>query len=515
MNSPPNSTPAPATGTPCLVPSRCRRERTTPLPPWLVLPLLLLTACGGDGRSATADEAGARAPAVEAVQAVAGSLPREERLSGVIKARNQVAIRPEISAPVVEVLVASGESVRRGQALVRLDATTLRDQLRQADAAVRLAEAEARGARARVAELEAQVTRTRALAAEELVSPLQVETQEARLEAARAEAARARARVEQVRATVEERRTAIAKAVVRAPVAGRVGQRDVEVGMQVDPGSVLFLIGDLDRVRVEVPLTEGMLSYIEEGQPARITADALAGEPLLAELSRISPFLEEGSFSTVGEIDLVNLQGDRARRLRPGMFVTVDILHGQSEEATLVPTSALWEDPRSGVEGIYVVAGMSGVEPPAPPEPASETGVGAPLQPVSEEALPVELRPVVVLAEGQGRLGVRGIEPGEWVVTVGQQLLTGDESPSTRVRPISWARVLAHQGLQREDLLEGFLERQRRAARERGAEIPSSREYLTGDQTGDPNGELKGAAAPDGLAPDDPPSDSSTTSEAH
>jgi len=461
---------------------------------------LFVVGCGGPNLAAPSEDGSSLVPAVEAVPARSGTLPLEERLSGVVKARNQVAIRPEISARVIEVLVRSGEAVERGQPLVRLEDDTLREQLRQAEAAVRLAEAEALEAKARVAELEAQVTRTRALAEEELVSRLQVDTQEAQLDATEASAARAEAQVEQARATVEERRAAIAKAVVRAPVDGRVGQRNVEVGMQVDPGTVLFLIGDLDQVRVEVPLTEGMLRYIDEGLPVRITSEALAGEPIRASLSRISPFLEEGSFSTVGEIDVDNRDG----RLRPGMFVTADILYGESERATLLPASALWKDPRTGVQGVFVVSAMEGVELPSPEEmPAEESatprvGPSAPpedgeLREVPAEVHPVELRPAEILAEGRGTVGVRGVEPGEWVVTLGQQLLSGAESPTARVRPVAWERVLEMQSLQREDLVQGFLDRQRQTARTRGADIPSIQEYLGRD---------RGESSSDGAASD-------------
>lgn len=449
----------------------------------LALALGVLHGCAGDDLAAPEDAAGP-VPAVEAVVARSGTLPLEERLSGVVKAQNQVAIRPEINAPVTAVLVRSGDAVERGQALVRLEVDTLRDQLRQAEAALRLAQAQAREAQARVAELEAQVSRTRALAEQQLVSRMRVETQEAQLDAAEAAAAQAEARVEQARATVQERRTAMSKAVVRAPVAGRVGQRNAEVGMLVDPGTLLFMIGNLEQVRVEVPLTEAMLRHIEEGLPVRLSSESLDGEPLRAELSRISPFLEEGSFSTVGEIDVDNRDG----RLRPGMFLTADILYGESGSSTLIPTSALWEDPQTGVLGVFVVGEMNGIG--APAESAQETPEDPPRvaaaasperrrsRPVPEAIHPVELRPVEVLAEARGSTGVRGVEPEEWVVTVGQHLLAGKESPRARVRPVSWRRVFELQGLQREDLLQGFLERQRRSARERGAEIPSSTEYL-------------------------------------
>jgi RND family efflux transporter MFP subunit len=430
------------------------------LTPTLAL-LAGLLACGPSEDGAGGEED--RAPAVEAVPARAGTLPLEERLNGVVRADNQITVQPEIEAPVVEVMGRNGEAVKRGQPLVRLADDELRDQLRQAEADVRLAEATAREARARVAEIEAQVTRTRRLAEEEVVSALELETREAQLAAAQASADQARARVDQARAVVQERRSALDKTLIRAPVAGHIGQRNAEVGMLATPSDVLFVLGDLDDLVVEVPLTGQMLGHIRVGQPVSISSPALRGTAVAGTLARISPFLEEGSFSTVGEIDVANQQG----RLSPGMFVTVDILYGQSERATLVPASALWEDPRTGVQGVFVVDGTGLAE-------AAATTTSD----VPETPRGVRFQPVEVLAEGRATAGVTGVREGQWVVVVGQQLLARDGEATARVRPTTWDRVLGLQGLQREDLLQSFLDKQQRWAREHGAQPPGNEEFL-------------------------------------
>ncbi|HUG53649.1 MAG TPA: efflux RND transporter periplasmic adaptor subunit [Vicinamibacteria bacterium] len=432
----------------------------------VLLAPLAFSACYGGAGSAAEGEA-AVTPAVEAVQARSGTLPLEERLSGVVKAENHVTIRPEISAPIAEVFVRSGEAVKRGQPLVRLREDTLRDQLRQAEASVRLEQAAAKATRARVAELRAQLSRARQLDEQALVSRLEVETLEAQMAAAEATADQAEAQVSQARATVEERRSALAKTVVRAPVTGRVGQRNAEVGMTAETSTVLFEIGNLDRVVVEVPLTGEMLRHLREGQTALIHAPAVGDDPIRAAVSRISPFLAAGSFTTIGEIDVANPEG----RLRPGMFVTVDVLYGESETATLVPVSAIYEDPRTGVRGVYVAAVG---------EAAGEGPDG-----LSATALPMALRAVDVVADGRATVGIRGVEPGEWVVTVGQHLLAAGKDATARVRRTTWERVLDLQTLQREDLLRGFLEKQQHLARTLGAEPPRT-DQIRGPETPSP-----------------------------
>jgi len=498
---------------------------TTPTPflrrlasPLALLLAFLTAGCGGE--AAEAPEA--RPPAVEALPAKAGSLPLVRRVNGVVRADNQVVVRPEVAGRVVEVLVKSGESVRQGQPLVRLEPQGLREQVRQAEADVRLARAAAAEARAQVAELDAEVTRTRTLAAEDLVSDMALETLEARLDAAQAAADSAEARVEQSTSSLDESRFGLERAVVRAPSSGRLGRRGVEVGTIVDPGTQLFVLGDLDELVVEVPLTEGMLSFIEEGQSVEVRprgdgsgdgrGPGAAGRVFAATLSRISPFLEPGSFTTTGEIDV---EGDVA--LRPGMFVTVDIRYGESERATLVPASTLWEDPGSGTTGVYVVEEADGLAPPADPRPRSE---GRRAEDVPDTPRRVAFRPITILAEGSGLVGVEGVEPGTWVVTVGQHLLdrreadAEGEAPTARVRATSWEQVIDLQELQREDLLQGFVDKQRKLARVLGASLPESeaaaeaaleradREEAEGEQAGAEGETPGGGAAGDGQTDD-------------
>ena len=436
-------------------------------------------ACGSTDRE---ESTPTLAPLVEAVQSRVGALPIEVTVPGVVRARNQVAIRPEMEGRVVEVLVRSGEVVERGQPLVRLDEVEARERLRQAEANVRLAEASAAAARARVVELEARVARTRTLAAEELISEQELETLEAQLDTLHASTDEATARVEQAQATAVERRSSRAKTVVRAPVSGQLGERRAEVGMLVDSADILFVMGDLNELIVEVDLTEAMLSRVEVGQSVEIATRSAAAEPIRAFLSRISPFLAADSFTTLGEIDVDN----RAGALRPGMFATVRILVGQSQQAILVPVGAVWENPASGQRGVFEVQEAAGLEEPAEADSWS-----------AETVYRVVFRPIDILAEGRGAAGVTGIAADAWVVTVGQHLLneqsqlaakaTGpgsDEGPKgvgtavARIRPTSWDRVMELQDLQDEDLLESFLDKQRTIAAALGAEIPASEEVV-------------------------------------
>ncbi len=410
---------------------------------------------GDAGRGGPPGGAGAVSiPAVEAVQAQLGTLPLEERLVGIVKADNQVEIFPEITASIQQVHVKTGEFVRKGQKLVSLDARQFQEQLNQARASLRISEADAKQADARLRELSLQFERTEALAAKELVSELDLETQRAQMDAVSASRDRSIAQVEQAKATVQERETALTRTVIRAPISGRIGLLNAEVGMRATGNNQLFTIGNLEKVRIEISLTEGMLSYIQPGQTTRISSESIPDTSMIQPLSRISPFLEAVSFSTTAEIDVQNEGG----LLKPGMFVNVDVYYGESRQATIVPNSALYEDPASGAVGVFVASSL-GLEVDVM-KPEGEDDI-APLS----EPTPISFKQIEVIAQGHDLSGIRGINENAWVVTLGQHLLRGNE-PRARVRATTWQRLVVMQNLNRDDLLEEFLQKQQKMARD-------------------------------------------------
>lgn len=430
-----------------------------------ILWITLLLACAGAAacrgkttqKKTAATPAAGPPPLVEAVPTRKGRLPLEVRLTGTVRARNQVEIRAELALPIVEVLVRSGQLVRKGQPLVRLQDDDLHNQQLAAEADVAVAEAAVQAAEARVLELEAQLGATRDLASKRLASDLELAAHQAQLAVARANVKQARARVEQVRAVLAERRSRLERAVVRAPVAGRVGRRNAEVGMLANPATVLFVMGNINDLLVEIPLHEKHIGQVRPGADVTVSAPAVGLSPQSSKISRISPFLTAGSFSTTAEIDLHNADG----LLRPGMFVTVDVHSGQSDEATLLPRSALWKDPRSGGVGVFVVK-----------SPVGETQ--------DDEVRPMALQPVEVLAEGREVVGVAGLEANVWVVSLGQHLLAAQREPRARVRPQTWSHALHLQGRHESDLLDEFLVKQRELARTLGAAPPRNDAFVSG-----------------------------------
>jgi RND family efflux transporter MFP subunit len=408
--------------------------------------LLILTAScsNSDNTSGERPQSNAVIPAVEAVEARFGALPLVERFSGNVRAENQVPLFPEITGVIETVYVENGDYVTKGQKLIELDDRQIKQQLQQAEAGLRISQARLKQAKANYNELDAQYQRTKKLADKELSSQLELEQLSAQLQSAEANIELAQAELDQSLALVNERKEQMAQTIIRAPIEGTIGQRNAQVGMQVNNATQLFMLGDLSKLRVEIVLTESMLNKIQEGQRAQILVTDENGNKraINAELSRISPFLNEITRSTEAEIDLEN----RDNLLKPGMFVPVDVFFGESQQATLIPESAIFTDPTSGKVGVYVVSSI-GTE----IEPVSESEDDTPSALTSPT--PVSFKEINIIARGRMQVGVSGVESGQWVVTIGQDLLS-EGREQARVRTSSWDKIMRLQSLQREDLLD-------------------------------------------------------------
>lgn len=417
----------------------------------LVGTALILTSCSGSSDQNNSEQRSGQnsvIPAVEAVQARYGSLPLVERFSGNVRSENQVPLYPQINATVEEVLVENGQYVEKGQTLVQLNDEQFRQQLAQAEAGLKINNARLKQAKARQAELQSQYDRVKQLADKELSSDLEIEQLEAQLISAEADVELAQAQVDQSESLVKERQETLSRTTIKAPISGTLGQRNAQVGMQVSPSTQLFMIGDLTKLRVEIVLTEEMLNRISIGQTAHLLVEDYQGndQVIEAKLSRISPFLNEVTRSTEAEIDVQNQNG----WLKPGMFVPVDIHFGESEQATLIPVSAIYTDPTSGEEGVFIASSLG-----SEIQPVESENDDRP-QPLTEPT-DVSFTPISVIARGRMEVGVGGLESGKWVVTIGQDLL-GEGREQARVRTVTWDKVIGLQLLQREDLLKEALQ---------------------------------------------------------
>lgn len=413
--------------------------------------IVTVSACGNNNPNSDRNQNrdAERAPTVEVIRAGYGSLPLEERLTGVVRARNQTEIYPEISAPITEIFVNSGDRVIKGEPLVKLRDTEFRERLNQAEAGYQIARAQERQAQASLNQLEVRLNRIATLAERQLESAAELEAIQAEVESARANLELVGAQKNQAASIVEERKAALDNTIVRAPTDGVVGLRNAEIGQQVNSSTRLFEIGDTDRIQVQLVLTEGMTTYIETGQTANIFSSSMQDTVIQASITRISPFLNPVSHTTIADIEVSNKGG----LLRPGMYVSVDILYGETQQATLVPNNALYNHPREGVQGVYVADALGTEYAVDEMDENEKTSILGPTR--------VTFVPVDVVAKGRMVSGVNGISNDAWIVTMGQNMLVGG-SNQARFRMTEWEHILDLQQLHARDIFKIIEEKYRR-----------------------------------------------------
>lgn len=346
-------------------------------------------------------------PIVRTTPAALATLEQRATHVGEVTAQSGVDITPRIAAVVASIPVAEGDVVRRGQVLVRLDSKDLRFQAAQGragyDAArvqveaaraavvtqrarlaqvmagppagqVRQAEEAVRQAQAAVAFSRQQVQRQEQLFAQGYVSQQQVDTarldltaQEARLRTAEesltllrrdprpeavqiaraqveeAEVAHRQAitRLEQARVTMQQAQSTLAERTVVAPIDGVIGRRLVEVGQAVTPSTPLVRLIDVDPAVITVAIIERDLSRIRIGLPVTVTTDALPGRTFTGRVAGVSPTLSTATRTAEVRIEIPNAD----RRLQPGMFTSVEMQLARVVNAVTVPTDAVLERP--------------------------------------------------------------------------------------------------------------------------------------------------------------------------
>jgi RND family efflux transporter MFP subunit len=239
------------------------------------LPLLLLS-CGKDAKPPQPPPGGAAASlllAPEDLLTVHGGGATGPLVTGSVQPARRADLRAEVSAIVLRVLKENGDPVQRGDLLVKLDDTAIRDALGSAE------EAERAAARA-FDQGERQVQRLRTLQGQGMSSIQALEDAEVRRNSAQSELAAARSRVVSARQQLQ-------RTEVRAPFAGVVSDRKVSAGDTAQIGKELVKVIDPGSLRLEGRMPADRLREVAVGQTVHVRISGQADTPLRGRISRV------------------------------------------------------------------------------------------------------------------------------------------------------------------------------------------------------------------------------------
>ena len=240
---------------------------------------------------------------------------------GSVSAAQGVTVAPEIAGSATEIAFESGATVKPGDLLVRLDTASEEAQLRAAEAQAELARLNA--------------DRNRKLREDKTVSQAELDVTEATLK--------------QAQANADAIRAIIAKKTIRAPFAGRLGIRLVNLGEQITAGQGIVSLQSLSPMFVDFSLPQQELARVQTGLTVRVLSDSYAGKTFTGAIAAINP-----DFDTVTRSVRVRAKFENADELlRAGMFVRAEIILPAQQPVLVIPATAVLSAPYG--DSVFVV----------------------------------------------------------------------------------------------------------------------------------------------------------------
>jgi len=228
---------------------------------------------------------------------------------GTVTAVQGVTVSAQMSGNVAEIAFESGAIVNEGDLLLRLDISVEEAQLRAAEAGVALAKL--------------NIDRARDLLVKTSISQSEFDASDAQFKQATAQA--------------DNIRAVIAKKTIRAPFAGRLGIRLVNLGQTLKEGENIVSLQSLDPVYVNFFLPQQNLASAVVGQDVSVLSDACPGKTLPGRLTAIASEVDTATRNVKLQATLANTDG----LLRPGMFVNVNIFEANARDLVAVPATAI------------------------------------------------------------------------------------------------------------------------------------------------------------------------------
>lgn len=280
-----------------------------------------------------------------------------------LRALREVDLVSQAEGIVRAVSVEEGDYVREGQLLCVLDDRELVIRLRLteeklAQTRIQLEKARIRGQKAQVQikNTSLELDRKERAYADDLVSEEEVATlryQIAELEhderAAASEVREFTHRVSELETEIEQVKLEISRSELRAPFAGHITRRTVELGQTVRGSDALFRLGSFSPLYADVHVAERDVRLVRPGQAALVGFDAGGAESVEGRVIRISPVVDESTGTIKVTIEL----NSSNPLFKPGAFVRVDIRTDTRENATIVPRRALRE--QDGQSFVFLV----------------------------------------------------------------------------------------------------------------------------------------------------------------
>ncbi len=310
---------------------------------------------------------------------------------GSVSAVQGAVVSAELAGVVSEINFENGGEAKKGEVLMKLDAS-------QEEALLRSAEAEAQLA-------QTDLERSRDLAMKKVVSSAELDS--------------AQSKFRRLNAVVDQVRSSIAKKTLIAPFDGQLGIRQVNVGQMINAGQQVVPLTSLDPVFADFALPQQYLGQLTPGLEVHVTTDAIPGRVFNGKLTAINSMVDSSTRNITLQATLDN--SDHA--LRPGMFAKAEVMLPEKHKTLVVPGSAISYAPFG--DSVFVI------------EKKKDEKTGKESQVIRQQ--------FVRVGEGRGDLVAitQGLKAGETIVSTGvfklrngmSVTINNDLAPNPQVNP--------------------------------------------------------------------------------
>ncbi|MBT9394161.1 efflux RND transporter periplasmic adaptor subunit [Hymenobacter sp. NST-14] len=358
---------------------------------------------------------------VLAAKAAPATIVEKVSASGKVQPETEVKISPDVSGEITELYVQEGDSVKKGQLLLRIRPDNYQAMVSQQSAVVGTQQASVAQSRARLQQLIASARQTEltyrrnaSLYKQKVISQADYEASKAAYDASQEEINSARqsirgaqSSVRSAQAGLEEARRNLDKTTIYAPVSGTVSKLNVKrgervVGTSQMAGTEIMRIANLNEMEVRVSVNENDIINVSLGDSADVEVDSYASQDqkFRGTVTAIANTAKDAlTAEAVTEFEvrirllpesythlIRSVQGRSIVPFRPGMTASVDIITNRKSNVLSVPLAAVTTRsdsaaaPAAGAKGSASVRVSRG--PKAPAEPAAATGVKPDVQEV-------------------------------------------------------------------------------------------------------------------------------------
>lgn len=240
---------------------------------------------------------------------------------GSVTAVQGVTLTPEIAGKVSEIDFESGATVAKGDILLRQDTSAEEAQLRAIQAQQ---------------EWDAiNLKRLRNLRAEDTVS-------QSELDQAEIAAKQSQANADNIKAVID-------KKTIRAPFAGRLGIRLINLGEYLDTSKPVVSLQAIDSVYVDFSLPQQELSRLKTGMEVRVSTDSYTNRVFAGTLTAIKPDLDPVTRAVQLQATLEN----KDHALRPGMYAKIEVVLPSEQDVLVIPATSILSAPFG--DSVYVI----------------------------------------------------------------------------------------------------------------------------------------------------------------